>query len=148
MARKPTVHLLLAPLLATASIAGVIASVAPQPAAAHGWQRYPRWHHSGYGGGSWIRAGFFYASAPGFYPGVGWVGYAPPPAYAVPSYAVPGYVPSYAVPAYPDPAYYAGPAYYAAPAYYAPPPVYYGPAYGGPHISIGISIGNGHGWRR
>lgn len=141
MTRKLSPRLGLATLLAAASAAAFIATAAPQPASAHGVHRYYRWHHAAYGG-PWIRAGFFYASAPGFYPGVGWVGYAPPPAYGLPSYAAPAY--------YPAPAYYApAPAYYApAPVYYGPAPGYYAPAYGGPTISIGVWFGGGHGWRR
>ncbi|MGP6157741.1 MAG: hypothetical protein ACLPYS_09600 [Vulcanimicrobiaceae bacterium] len=126
-------RLALAALLVTGTTAALVASTAPQPAAAQG-HRYYRWHHAAYGG-PWIRAGFYYASAPGFYPGVGWVGYAPP-AYGVPSYAVPAY-------------YGPAPGYYApAPVYYGPPPAYYGPGYGGPNISIGLFFGGGRGWHR
>ncbi len=135
MTRTLSPRLALAALLAAGTVSSLVATSAPQAASAYGGHRYYRWHHAA--GGPWVRVGFYYASAPGFYPGVGWVGYAPP-AYAVPAYGVP----SYAVPAYPG---YA-PAY---PAYYGPPPGYYGPAYyGGPSLSIGLFFGGGRGWRR
>jgi hypothetical protein len=129
-----------AAILATAASATLVALTAPQPALAHpsGYHHYYRWQRSG---GSWIRIGFYSAPSPGFYPGVGYVGYAPPPVYAVPSYDVP----TYAAPP---------------PYYYAPAPVYYRPAYYGPSVSLGFFFGGRgyygrpyyyhgyHGWRR
>ncbi len=145
----------LAAILATAASATLVALTAPQPALADpgGYHHYHRWQRSG---GSWIRIGSYWAPSPGFYPGVGYVGYAPPPVYAVPSYAVP----TYAAP----PPYYAPTPVYYGPAYYGP--AYYGPAYYGPSISLGFFFGGRgyyghsyyhhgyhgsygyHGWRR
>jgi hypothetical protein len=129
MTKRP-LRLALAALMAPVLGATLALTMAPQPASAYPVHRYYRWHRVGYHG-PWVHAGFYYASAPGWYPGVGWVGWGPP-AYAVPSYA------------YGGPGYY--PAYY--PGYY-PAPAYYGPGYyGGPSVSIGLGFYfGGHGWR-
>ena len=104
---------------------GILAA-APQRADAavvvgvgYGPYRYYRW---AYRGGSWVRLGFYYGSAPGYIPGGYYVGYGPPAFYGPRYY---GYHPFYG--------YYGHP-------YWGHP--YWGHPYwgGGPNIHVGIRI--------
>jgi hypothetical protein len=75
----------------------------------------PRYYRYGWQGGTWVRLGYYNAPGPGYYPNVGYVGYAPPPYpyyhyvgphYYNPYWRHPGYRPHYR---------YAGPGYYGHP---------------------------------
>ncbi len=125
--------------LAATMIASLGAFAAPQAAAANtfvyrpGYQRFNRYVFRGH---TWLRVGFFGAAAPGFYPSSGYLGFAPPPVYALPPY------PAYAYPAYPRPVpyYFPGSPY----AFGSPTvPYYYGPTvpyYSGPAVPFGAAF--------
>jgi hypothetical protein len=109
LAPQKLARLALATFLAVGATGAAVATTAPQAALAvpvgfhggfrGGFHSFPRFVRRG---GSWVRFGFYDAPRPGFYPAVGYVGYAPP---VYPAYAYgPGYYPAY----YPAPYY--GPA--------------------------------------
>ena len=91
-----------------------------------GYHRYTRYVYRGH---AWLRFGFYAAAAPGFYPSIGYLGFAPPPIYAVPPYPAYAYPAPYYSPAVPYafgapavPSYYGPtvPYYYGAPLPFAP----------------------------
>ncbi|MBD5634389.1 MAG: hypothetical protein IAI49_07905 [Candidatus Eremiobacteraeota bacterium] len=84
-----------------------------------------RYYRYAYRGGSWVRLGFYYGSAPGYIPGGYYVGYGPP-VYGYGYYGHPYWRPYYAHPYY-------GPRYYGR-AYYG------GRGYGGAHVHVGLSF--------
>ena len=107
----------------------------PRPAAGSGFvyrAGYQRFNRYQYRNHAWLRVGVFFAPAPGFYPTIGYLGFIPPPVYALP--------PS---PPYAYPAPYVSPA---VPYAYGSPAVPYYYSYGGA-IPFGVPYMYG-GFRR
>lgn len=124
---------IVAATLATTLAFSLVAPALKQPAEANtfvyrpGYQRFNRYVYRGH---TWLRVGFFGAAAPGFYPSIGYLGFAPPPLYAVPP--PPGY-------GYPVPYVYPVTPYAFAPAIvpYCGP---LAPYYSGPPLPIGAAF--------